>query len=127
MITVIWDNPDKTAIRQDFSGELLYHEMDQAQQDIVDLLDSVSHPVTLFMVLGADLRFTGDVVSRFPKMARAPMMTHENLAEIIMVGARGLAATMVDIFLRVYPPQMIRMSQATSLEDARNKIAARGK
>src|SRR5262245_33184533 len=113
MITVIWDNVDKTAIRQDFSGELLYDDMDQARHDIVDLLISVSNPVTLFMLLGADMHFTADVISRFPKMARAPMMAHANLAEIIIVGARGIAATMVDIFLRVYSSQSMRMSQAT--------------
>ena len=124
MITVDWDNNEQTAIREDFSGELLFHEMDKAQQDIIELLDSVPRPVVVLMVLGADLRFTQDVISRFPRWSRAPMMSHPNLGGIVIVGARGLTATLVDIFIRVYRAQTVQISLAPTLYDARQKIAA---
>jgi hypothetical protein len=121
-ITVSWDNESKTATRYDFQGRWTWDEFRRATVEAFALTSSVTHRVDSISYFhkGADL--PSNALFHFSKaMKDAPT----NRGMTIIVGGTVLINNLVSIFSKVYKPLGARLMLAHTLEEARQKLAAK--
>ncbi len=117
--TVDWHPELKDVLLMSITGSVSMDEVfDVTQQEsrLVEDSDKVVHTIIdLREVEGVPTGF----LSSLPRLTTMPAVVHPNAGEKIVVGARGLAESMLKIFSNVYR----KLHMVNSMEEARQILA----
>ncbi|GAB4512452.1 MAG: hypothetical protein OHK0046_11980 [Anaerolineae bacterium] len=118
-IRVVWDNPEKTTLRQVFSGRWELDDLYQCADKTHRLISSLEHPVHVIMDL-TDSQAPTNMLSavRYLESRVAP-----NQGIVVMVGADDFMASMLEVARRIAPRATANGHWADNLEDARRVIS----
>jgi hypothetical protein len=119
-VQVGWDTENKKAIRYDFQGQWTWHDFRQATTEGFALTKSVKHRVDTISNFHPGANLPSDALFQFNRaMKNAP----ENRGVTVIVGGTSFIKNLVSIFSRVYKPLGKRLVLASSVEEARRKLA----
>src|SRR5688572_14922021 len=120
-ITVNWDNADKTIIRYDFQGKWTWDEFRVAANEAFGLTRSVQHRVDSISNFHPGASLPSDALFHFSRAMRdAP----PNRRTTVIVGGTPFINNLVSTFSRIYRPLGKRLLIASTLDEARKKLAA---
>ena len=115
-ISVAWDNPEKTIIRQTLRGYWEWSEFDEAVAQLKDMVNSVDHTVHIFGdVRESAQQVKGQALEHFRiAMDRLP----PNMGLLVIVGQGYFLTKMFVSVARIYPGLAHRTIYVSSDEEA---------
>ncbi len=120
MITVTWDNAEKTIVRLDYADPVkTWDEYHAAVAESNALAQTVSHPVDLIHNPGATKMPPGNALMQISRAMRAQP---DNVGSIYMVVKDSLARRILETLMRLFVTR--NMHFADTLEEARERSAA---
>jgi len=124
-IQILWDDDDKTIMRQVFCGRWTVEEYRHIIEKTEKLLKGLPHTVHIIM----DLRQSENTPSNILSTIRfAASKITDNLGTVVFVGANEFDHTWISMAARIAPRLLNRHHHAPSLGDAHAYIArSRGK
>src|SRR5258706_13447577 len=121
-ITVSWDNDDKTVIRYDFAGKWDWTDFRTATVEAFAFTRSVQHRVDSISNFHPGTTLPSDALFQFNRiMKTAPL----NRGATVIVGGTMFINNMVSIFSKVHKPLGKKLLLASTLDEARQKLAER--
>lgn len=113
-ITVEWDNPEKTIIRQTYTGSWTWDDLEKASDQVNALQDTVDHRVHLL----ADLR-NGKTLPENPiKQAANVHRNHPNNGKVVIVGGNLVVRGLFRMIAKVYPVLGATLNFVDTFEEA---------
>lgn len=98
-ITVAWDNPEKTILRQTYTGRWTWNQFYAASEQTRDLMDSVDHRVDILI----DMRHSSTLPQNAMSHIGVVERRHRNQGRIVAVGVNQLIQLMFRIVLPIRP------------------------
>ncbi len=122
-IIVAWDNDEKTIVRETFTGEWDWDDLDEANLNkITSMIESVDHRVDLL----ADLSESGDLPPGHPLRKGYEHMSGfpENWGMVAAVSQNLLYRMLLKALKRIFPTITARLFVVTTIEEAYEVIKA---
>lgn len=123
--SVSWFNDEQTVILVVLKGEVSYADVKQQFDEILDLLDTVDHPVYVCHELTGIRRTSQVYIKEVMQAARHPVITHPNRAFSYFIGAPRRAQVVVDLSTRIFPASVKRFAFVHTLDEALQDIQTR--
>lgn len=120
MITVDWDNPDRTIILCRFEDPWTWNEYYAMSRQMAAMFDNIDHVADTIIDMTRGHAMPSGVLSH---MGRAVKLHTAKKGIIILVGVGGIVGPIIQIMNRLYPKMTRHFQQASSLEDAYARIA----
>jgi hypothetical protein len=121
-ITVNWDNDDKTVIRYDFAGQWDWADFRAATVEAFALTRSVTHRVDSISNFQPGSNLPSDALFQFSRIMK---VAPPNRGTTVIVGGTMFINNLVSIFSKIYKPLGARLLIASTLDEARKKLAER--
>lgn len=117
-----WDNPEKTMIRFAIAGSWSWESFDAALDELTAMFDSANRPVAvlLYPADGVRIKMPPDTPTRFLHILRTRMKRQNYL---ILVRTMPYGKVLYNVFAKLMPSIVGRVSFVNSLEEAR-RVAA---
>lgn len=115
-IQVLWDNPEKTIIRYDFSDPWTWDEFYQIRVEGNNMAESVSHPVVVLVNLQGQVSLASGALVQGKKIAKTKP---ENISMQVIVSTNGLIKSLFPVFARLNPHLANSYRVVPTLEAAR--------
>ena len=115
-IQVLWDNPEKTIIRYDFSDSWTWDEFYQVRVEGNNMAESVSHPVVALINLQGQVSLASGALVQGKRIARTKP---ENISMQVIVSTNGLIKSLFPVFTRLNPNLANSYRVVPTLEAAR--------
>lgn len=115
-IQVLWDNPEKTIIRYDFSDPWTWDEFYQVRVEGNNMAESVSHPVVALINLQGQVSLASGALVQGKRIARTKP---ENISMQVIVSTNGLIKSLFPVFARLNPNLANSYRVVPTLEAAR--------
>lgn len=116
-IAINWHNPERTVIYIECPEEWEWHHLEQADQSLLDMLNVVSHRVSLIINLSGNIRLPPGRITHYVRKS-LQNHNHPNLAGVVCILKNS---TLTDITLNMvdlYGVPHIPYVYANDLEDA---------
>ena len=114
-----WDNEAKTIIRWDYVGKWAWVEASSAFDDTTRMMSEVQHPVSLIHDLSRSHGIPARALSHAQRFTSA---LPENWNISVIVDPSGFAASLLNIFTKLYKKLGERYKVAPTLDIARQII-----
>lgn len=109
-----WDNPQKTIIRQTFSGNWTWEELYIVSDTITEMLDAVTYPVDLLL----DLRNAPSLPTNALAHIRLLDREHRNQGKIVAVGLNAIIQVIYEVIIKIRPNTTARITIVKTLDEA---------
>jgi len=119
-ITVTWDNPEQTVIRQTFEGRWTWDEHCATANQISELLRDVNAPVDL--IVDFQSCHVPDNAIRYTESGNA-FFWHPQTRLTVLVGVQGFIRTLLMLFIQIYPQRANQFLFAGTVEHAYDVLA----
>ncbi len=119
-IRVVWDNEARTILRYDYGLRWSWEDFHAAEERMHAWLRATPHTVDLIANFEGG---SAPPVGVFGHFKRAQEMAPSNLGMIVITATNLFIAALVRTYAEVYRPEGRGLMTASSLEDARRKIA----
>lgn len=113
--TVNWFDEEKTIIVHYFDGKWTLQDYLQSLKDSELMLNTVDHPVTLFL----DMTHSKGLPKGFMSVLRAnAKRRHPNSGQVLMIGANPIILAFIKLFSKIYYNPNSRFFIVGSIDEA---------
>ncbi len=117
-----WDNDEKPIIRYDYGQGWTWDEFKQATATSDEMVSSVTHTVDFITDFSSG---SAPPMGALGKFKSAQENSPENVGAIVIVGGSMFVNTLVSTFSRIYRAMGEQLMVASTVDESREKIAAR--
>jgi hypothetical protein len=115
-IQVVWDNPEKTIIRQTFDAIWTWSDFYAAKYRVDSMMNGVGQPVGLIFEMPPDVLMPPNVLSHGKNYIDT---RHPSLYMIVISGTNIILESLFTIFRKIYPSTAERIEMVATIEEAR--------
>ena len=115
-VNVSWDNAEHTILHWDFIDHWDWKEFLAAQQQTIDLMNTVPHTVHVIVDVS---RAPGLPAGALGQLHNYRKSESPNAGRVVIVGMNQLVKAAVTMFLRIFPADWGTVTFANSVEEAR--------
>jgi hypothetical protein len=122
-ITVIWDTPDQMILRWDFTGQWGWETFLAAQQQTIDLMNTVPQTVHVIVDVSQSSRLPPGALAQFHNFRRNET---PNAGLVVLVGMNSFVKAAATMFLRIFPNDWGTVQFANTVQAARTIVRDSG-